>query len=195
MATINSAFVDEASAARASRGLRIEGVTEFWPGAILYRFFQRSDTRDADCIKSPWWFQGSSIRRILSAARDGAGGSSSVATQAARKAGLSEAWADSGANYLLCARVAAPISVLWGPPRPIGKLVGSDVVSGLADGADVDEVEVVPDPLCVQFYVPGMWQPEIAAKAVRIRSRTKFKHALELEQGEIEAFLRRVSAG
>ena len=165
----------------------------FWPGAVLFRFLKRSDVRDADCIGSPWWFQGSVIRKVLSAARDGAGGANSPAMHATKKAALSQSWADSGANYLLCVKVTAPISVLWGPPRSIGKAAGSRRVSGLLDGANVDEVEVVPDPQCVQFYIPGMWEPKVASRAVKVLSRTKFKHSVELEQGEVEAFLRRVS--
>ena len=148
-----AAYVNEASATSASTGMRIEGVMNFWPGAVLFRFLKRSDVRDADCIGSPWWFQGSVIRKVLSAARDGAGGANSPAMHATKKAALSQSWADSGANYLLCVKVTAPISVLWGPPRSIGKAAGSRRVSGLLDGANVDEVEVVPDPQCVQFYI------------------------------------------
>ena len=46
---------------------------------------------------------------------------------------------------------------------------------------------------CSSIYIPGMWEPKVASRAVKVLSRTKFKHSVELEQGEVEAFLRRVS--
>lgn len=193
MSTINSTYINKASRTSASKGMRVEGEMSIWPGAVLFRFLQRADVRDADCVGSPWWFQASVIRKVLNAARDGAGAENRPALHATRKAGLSKSWARSGANYLLCAKVTAPISLYWGPPRPIGTSAGSQTVSGLCGGGDVDEIEVVPDPQCVQFFIPGMWEPKVASRAVKVLSRTKFKHSVELEQGEVEAFLRRVS--
>lgn len=190
---MNLTHVNEATRARAERGLRVEGITEVHPGSVLFRFFQRADIRDAALLSSPWWFQMSVVRRILDAARSSPAGGPAVAEQAQRKAGLSETWRDSGAHYLLTARVLVPISLFWGSPRPIGRISSEQQVSGLANHADAHEIEVVADSKCVQFYVPGVWDDRLRPQMLRVLSRDKFKHSVELAAGDIEGFLRRVS--
>lgn len=194
MASLNSTFVTDANAQRAAKGMRIQGMHELMPGGTLYRFVQRADLPAEKLLSSPWWFQAQAVRQVLTAAREGHRGDDTVSGQAARMAGLSKSWAGSGAHYLLAARVIGPLSVLWGTPLPIGTSPGSSGVSGLA-GDQATGIEIVPDPRCVQFYAPGMWDKSVYWKTVTVLSCTKFKHSEELADGEIEAFLSRVSGG
>jgi hypothetical protein len=193
LTTINSTYINETSRARAERGLRIEGIAEAQAHSLLFRFFLRADFKDATLLSSPWWFQAAVVRRILDAARRSSAGGRAVAEQAKNKAGLSKSWLDSGAHYLLTAEVVSPISLFWGSPRPVGRTGQDPLASGLADHADVGEVEVVPDSKCVQFYVPGTWDERMRPRMLRVVSRAKFKHSAELEAGDIEGFLQRVS--
>jgi hypothetical protein len=194
VASINSPFVNEVNAQRASKGMRIQGIHELMPGGTLYRFVQRADLPTEKLLSSPWWFQSQAVRQILTAARSGHRGEDSVSGQASRMAGLSKTWQSSGAHYLLAAKVIGPLSVLWGTPLPIGTAPGSNRVSGL-DGDQATDIEVVPDPRCVQFYAPGMWDRSVYWKTLVVVSCTKFRHSQELADGEVEAFLARVSRG
>lgn len=190
MHAINQAHVNETAHEHAQKGMRVEGIDYLQPGSTLYRLIQRADFADLKCIASPWWFQASAVRKILQAAREAHRGNSKVADQATKMAALSSSWPDSGANYLLVATVAAPLAFFWGTPRPVGKSCPQqDSASGLQSHDDVDDIEVVPDARCIQFYVPGVWDEALARKAFRVRSRTKFKHSTDLADGNVEVFL------
>lgn len=193
MDALNHAFVNKQARAAAARGMRIEGIDHLHAGSLLYRFVQRADVHDDRYVSSPWWFQQAAVRKVLEAARMGHRGDDSVAGQASRMAALSSTWPDSGANYLLVAKVAAPLVFFWGAPRPVGEATAAQQqASGLASGDDIHRLEIVPDPRCTQFFVPGMWDPDLSRKALRVVSRTKFSHSSDLAGGEVEAFLRQV---
>lgn len=195
MTALNSCYVNQGVWEKAEGGMRVEGVNDFSPGTVLFRFVQRADVADETYISSPWWFQASAVRRILQAARAGHRSESQASGQASRMAALSSTWAGSGAHYLLAARVIAPITFLWGAPRAVGKVQADQkVASGLNSESAVAEIEIVPDPRCVQLFVPGMWDKSLARKAVSVISRTKMKHSEALADGEIEVFLRSVAA-
>jgi hypothetical protein len=175
--------------------MRIEGEDCLRPGSMLFRFVQRADVSDREYVSSPWWFQISAVRKILQAARSGHRGSDKADEQVSRMAALSQTWDRSGANYLLAAKVTAPIIFYWGAPKPVGKRRAEQgLASGLSNGESVTQIEIVPDPRCVQFYVPGMKKKELARKAFRVSSRTKFTHSVDLAKGEIEVFLKRIGA-
>jgi hypothetical protein len=192
MTAINSTFVTDPFAQKASKGMRVQGVYELAPGARLYRFVQRGDLRREELLSSPWWFQGDAVRQVLLAARDGHRGDSTVPGQAAKMAGLSSSWEGSGANYLLAARVIGPLSVFWGNPRSIGIAAPGDTPTGLT-GGQATEIEMVPDPRCVQFYAPGMWEEAVFRKTAAVVSYTKFAHSEDLARGDVEVFLSKVS--
>ncbi len=195
MTALNSCYVNETARQVAEGGMRVEGANDFSPGTVLFRFVQRADVADEVYISSPWWFQASSVRRILQAAREGHRGESQASGQASRMAALSSTWARSGAHYLLAARVIAPVTFLWGAPRAVGmRNSGDERASGLDSGSVVAEIEIVPDPRCVQLFLPGMQDASLARKAVSVISRTKMKHSEALAEGEIEVFLRSVTA-
>ena len=191
MAALNHAFVNHDARTAAERGMRVEGIDQLAAGALLYRFVQRADVRDDTCSASPWWFQQSAVRRILEAARMGHRGEDSVAGQAARMAALSATWPRSGANYLLAAKARAPLAFFWGAPRPVGKRSAAQTeATGLASGDDIHSLEHIPDPRCTQFFIPGLWDPALSGKAIRVVSRTKFSHSADLADGDIDTFLR-----
>ncbi|TXH95314.1 MAG: hypothetical protein E6Q73_15000 [Pseudorhodobacter sp.] len=195
MPTLNSCYVNETTREVAESGMRVEGVSDFLPGTALFRFVQRADVADAIYISSPWWFQASSVRRILEAARAGHRGESLASVQASRMAALSSTWARAGAHYLLAARVIAPVTFLWGAPRAVGRVSpGQTAASGLHSDVMIEEVEIVPDPRCVQLFLPGMENPALSRKVVSVISRTKMRHSEALAEGEIEVFLRSVVA-
>jgi hypothetical protein len=194
MPAINGAYVNEAAHEDAQNGMRVEGVDCVNPGTMLFRFVQRADVKDEDYVASPWWFQLSTVRKVLEAARAGHRDSERVSDQATRMAALSSTWDRSGANYLLAAKVSAPLAFFWGPPCSVGKTSGNQKkASGLKSGSSIAELEVVPDPRCVQFYVPGMSDKALARKALRVASRTKFKHSIDLANGDIDVFLARLT--
>ena len=190
MHAVNGAYVNESAHQDAETGMRVEGLDYMNPGTMLFKFVQRADVKGEDYAASPWWFQVSAVRKVLQAARAGHRGSDSASDQATRMAALSSTWERSGANYLLAAKVAAPLAFFWGSPRSVGKTTpGQKKATGLQGGSSVEELEVVPDPRCVQFYVPGMSDKAMARKAVRVASRTKLKHSVDLANGDIEVFL------
>jgi|GEM_PF-6704912 len=205
--SVNDAYVNEASHEFASRGMRVEGTAHIDPGTVLHRFVLRADVADCIYVANPWWFQASAVRKILEAARQGHFGDSTASGQATKGAGLSKTWKnnadtmeedkidktkESGSHYLLTVKTFASLTLFWGAPRAVGKADAKDKrAQGLQSGDDVAEIEVVPNPRCVQFFIPGMH--EIASKAVSVVSKTKLKHSTELAGGDVELFLRKVS--
>ena len=200
MPAINEAFaMDDKTLRHACGGLRIEGTTVLQPLTILHRFVARADVSNEVYVASPWWFQASAVRKVLEAARSGHRDDFTAQGQASKGAGLSEKWkqeepckVQSGSHYLLTVKTIAPLVTFWGAPRAVGAVVGRPKeASGLKFEDDVAEVEVVPDPRCVQFYIPGM--RDIAFKAVAVVSKTKMKHSTDLAGGDIEVFLRKAA--
>lgn len=195
MPALNSCYLDKAAWDEARSGMRVEGEGGFSPGTVLFRFVLRPDVANQEYISSPWWFQASAVRLILQAARAGHRGESLASGQASRMAALSSTWVGSGAHYLLAARVIAPITFLWGAPRAVGKVQADQkAASGLKSESAVVEIEIVPDPRCVQLFVPGMRDKSLARKAFSVISCTKMEDSEALAGGEIEVFLRSVAA-
>ncbi|WP_322060448.1 hypothetical protein [Paraburkholderia sp. J63] len=196
--TANGADLTQAAADDASRGLRIEGTHTLESGSYLFRLVERADTPDAGCISSPWWFQESTIRKILLKARDhceyaGIALNNAACKQAREAAALSATWAGSGANYLLVGKIIAPVAFIWGAPKPVGlERENAPAATGLNTGATIESIECVPNPLCVQFYLPGMRDTRMASKCISPQGRFKFSHSPELAEGDIEGFLRKV---
>jgi len=193
MRSINLNHMKQDATQRAAQGMRIQGSTQISVGAVLFRFVADAVTSDQVCVKSPWWFQSSAVRQILIAARQGHRGDYSSASQARKRAALSDTWIGSGANYLLSAKLLEPLQVLWGVGRPIGTKSGHQGTVGLDGAGEVTEIETVADSQCVQFFIPGMWLPDIALKAVQVIARSNLAENPELEQGEIELFLAHAS--
>jgi hypothetical protein len=77
----------------------------------------------------------------------------------------------------------------------VGKVQADQkAASGLKSESAVVEIEIVPDPRCVQLFVPGMRDKSLARKAVSVISCTKMEDSEALAGGEIEVFLRSVAA-
>lgn len=198
---INSSAFTNVAKADAERGLREEGTTILWAGSFLFKFVQRADIPDEVSLLSPWWFQESAIRRILIKARDhrsneGITLNNATCLQASEDAGLSKNWKNCGANYILVGKVIGPVKVIWGAPKPVGvEMTKSGFTSGLEFRSDVESIEIIPNPQCVQFYVPGMRNPNVARKCITPKGKFKFTHSEELASGKIEEFLNRIKGG
>jgi hypothetical protein len=198
---VNASELTPAAKQDASRGLRDEGTLVLWPGSFLFKLVERADKSDSDLMLSPWWFQEAAIRKILVDARDQRNNSgitlnNAACMQARENAGLSRMWNGSGANYLLVGKVIGPVEVIWGAPKPVGVLTGGDdSTSGLETGSNIESIEIIPNPLCVQFYLPGMRNHLIARKCISPKGKFKFAHSAELASGDIEGFLRTVKGG
>jgi hypothetical protein len=185
----------------AGRGLREEGTTIIWPGSFLFKFVERADIPDKISMLSPWWFQESAVRRVLLKARDhrsnaGITLNSAACVQAREDAGLSKTWDGAGANYILVGKVISPVKVIWGTPQPVGvQNAAHGGTSGLQDGSDVESIEIIPNPQCVQFYVAGMRDPLMARKCIAPKGKFKFSHSEELASGMVEEFLTKIKGG
>ena len=158
---VNEAYVNEESREFASKDMRVEGASSFQPGTVLHRFVLRADVADRSYIASPWWFQTSAVRKILESARSRHRGDSTADGQASKGAGLSKTWDDkkapaarqSGSQYLLTVKTFATLTFFWGAPRAVGLAqAGDKLATGLQSGSDIADIEVVPDPRCVQFF-------------------------------------------
>lgn len=188
---VNNAFINQEAWKSAGEGMRVEGLTLVNPDFRLFKFIQNSTSRDADLIKSPWWFQAPEVRNILNDARYHSSGISTPSEQAKQSAGISSTWLSAGTNYILAARTFAPIRVLWGTPKPIGSVTPGSKVSGLESGQEISDIEIIPDPECVQFFIPGSWK--IANRFLSIQSRTKLDNNEFLLAGDIEGFINQIS--
>lgn len=198
---VNGAELTQIAADDASTGLRIEGSSLLEPGSYIFKLVERVDKPDTECILSPWWFQESSIRKLLIDARDhrehaGISLNNAACKQAREDAALSTTWPGSGSSYVLVGKIIAPVSFIWGAPKPVGLVTGNmPYATGLNTGSNVDSIELSPNPLCVQFYLPGMRNPKLALKCISPQGKFKFSHSEELVAGDIEGFLRKIKGG
>jgi hypothetical protein len=197
---VNSVAVTQEAADHASIGLRVEGMSTLLPDSIIFKLLLSSLETDWKCMLSPWWFQESSIRKMLIAARDHreyahVSLNNAACMQAREDAALSKTWGKSGSNYILVGKVIAPVRFLWGAPKSVGsEKATSTIAQGLHNGSNIADLERIPNPLCVQFYIPGMSDPKIAVQCIAPQGRFKFAHSEELATGNIDAFLTRIKS-
>jgi hypothetical protein len=197
----NGAELTQTAADDASSGLRVEGTNTLEPGSYLFKLVERADVPDEKCMLSPWWFQESVVRKLLINARDsreypGITLNNAACRQAREDAALSTTWLGSGSNYLLVGKVIAPVSFIWGAPRAVGLASSNESrATGLSAGSNVESIERIPNPLCVQFYLPGMRDPKMALKCISPQGKFKFSHSEELAAGDVEGFLRKIKGG
>ena len=199
LSTLNAAYVNQDSWRRASAGMRIQDLSSVKPGAVMFRFYEKATASARQCMTNPWWFQGKEVRKMLQNARR----LDKPAPEVVRSnAALSPEWDGSGANFIISVRVRSPVTVFWGDPKPVGWVMtekqqnGGNVIvpahTGFDSGSDLvkDEMPIVPDPRCTQFYVPGAWESRLTEKMFETVAQLSLADNKQLDAGDIESFLR-----
>ena len=190
---VNNAFFNQSATKHAQSGMRIMGTTILNPEFTLYKLVQNCTVPSSTLIQSPWWFQAREIRNFLDDARRGQGGEFDATEQARQNAGISKAWSGAGANYILPVKLFAPVRAFFGSPLVIGTSKVGGGVSGIDSETSgvVQDIEIIPDFSCTQFYLPGMKKK--AAMCMSVKERVKLRNNAFLLNGDIEGFLRSIS--
>lgn len=200
LGTLNAAYVNQDSWKSANKGMRIQDTTEIGADAVLLRFYKEATTPLQRTLRGPWWFQGKEVRKMLQSARSSG---EQVPDVVRSNAGLSRAWKDSGANFVVSVRLRTALTVYWGDPRPVGYTLYQDEEengrvtvtrkpSGLEESGDtIGWMPIVPDPRCTQFFIPGTWEPRLVDKMFEVVATQSLAGNPQLEAGDIESFLRK----